>query len=536
MNDPSDLLKIQNLGLTPKPAVVIDPPMVTETAAQLAPSAHQAAVLSWVRTGRGHATVEAVAGSGKSTLLRMACEQTAASVGMFAFNNEAKNALVAKVAGLAHVTVSTIHSLGNGAIPRHQVNADKYRTAIRPFQADWRKGKLFGAKLSTKVREALDETDPYLPILKLCDLARLDLLSAPSDAELCALLDHHSIDLPAELFDLAFKITRTLIAEQTLVISSIDFVDMLYLPHVHGFAPRQFSFVFVDECQDLNKAQLVLVKRAVKPGGRMLFVGDRRQAIYGFAGADAESFNEIAKGCETILPLSVCYRCPKTVIARAQTLCPQIEAAETAPEGTVRDATADEALAQIVDGDMILCRVNAPLLGLCYQLIAAGIPAAVRGRDISTGLAKTIDAAEKLLTVEQRDNFAQNFGAALSDYTELECAKATRKGGTESQIDNRHEQINDRAECVRAVFGSMARCDDSDALKSAIATLFANNRPAVQLSSVHRAKGLEAKRVFILRPELLENPRAKTEWQLEQERNLNYVAVTRALSELVFIR
>jgi superfamily I DNA/RNA helicase len=52
---------------------------------------------------------------------------------------------------------------------------------------------------------------------------------------------------------------------------------------------------------------------------------------------------------------------------------------------------------------------------------------------------------------------------------------------------------------------------------------------------VHRAKGLEAKNVFILKPELLPHPMAKQPWQQEQERNIKYVAFTRALESLQFI-
>jgi superfamily I DNA/RNA helicase len=55
------------------------------------------------------------------------------------------------------------------------------------------------------------------------------------------------------------------------------------------------------------------------------------------------------------------------------------------------------------------------------------------------------------------------------------------------------------------------------------------------LSSIHRAKGLEAKRVFILRSDLLPHPMAKSEWAKGQEKNLSYVAKTRAIETLVYV-
>ncbi len=57
----------------------------------------------------------------------------------------------------------------------------------------------------------------------------------------------------------------------------------------------------------------------------------------------------------------------------------------------------------------------------------------------------------------------------------------------------------------------------------------------IRLSTVHRAKGLEAQRVWVLRPDLMPHPMARQDWAVEQERNLIYVAVTRAIGELYWV-
>ena len=59
---------------------------------------------------------------------------------------------------------------------------------------------------------------------------------------------------------------------------------------------------------------------------------------------------------------------------------------------------------------------------------------------------------------------------------------------------------------------------------------------AVMLSTAHKSKGLEANRVLILLPNKLplKWPH-QLEWQLRQEMNLKYVALTRAKKELVFV-
>ena len=93
--------------------------------------------------------------------------------------------------------------------------------------------------------------------------------------------------------------------------SKMDFTDMIFLPIKFGVAVKQYDFVFIDECQDLNSCQRELMQKAIKPNtGRFVAVGDPAQAIYGFAGADSDSFKKLCNIPNTIqLPLSVCYRC-----------------------------------------------------------------------------------------------------------------------------------------------------------------------------------------------------------------------------------
>ena len=58
----------------------------------------------------------------------------------------------------------------------------------------------------------------------------------------------------------------------------------------------------------------------------------------------------------------------------------------------------------------------------------------------------------------------------------------------------------------------------------------------VLLSSVHRAKGLEAATVYISSPEKMPHPMAQLEWEIDQEYNIKYVAMTRSMDTLIFIK
>ena len=66
-----------------------------------------------------------------------------------------------------------------------------------------------------------------------------------------------------------------------------------------------------------------------------------------------------------------------------------------------------------------------------------------------------------------------------------------------------------------------------------LGNLYSRGKGAVTLSTVHRAKGLEAERVIILRPDLLPLAVERT-WEKVQERNVKYVALTRSKRELIF--
>ena len=77
-----------------------------------------------------------------------------------------------------------------------------------------------------------------------------------------------------------------------------------------------------------------------------------------------------------------------------------------------------------------------------------------------------------------------------------------------------------------------------DGIAAKIDDIFSDRTKAgIRLSSIHKAKGLEADRVFFLQlPKArCPHPMAKTPWQYEQEKNLLYVAYTRAIRELIIV-
>jgi superfamily I DNA/RNA helicase len=246
-------------------------------------------------------------------------------------------------------------------------------------------------------------------------------------------------------------------------------------------------------------------------------VGDRRQSIYGFRGADRRAIPKIIERLgATVLPLSISYRCPRLVVEQARAIVPTIEAAPGAPDGVVRSCDVSQLERDALPGDFVVSRTNAPLLSLCWKWIKAGRRAEIRGRDIGGGLASWVRGTNATTIDELTTCIEQWF---------------TRELKRRVAIERDTQDVEDKAECLHALCEGAASVQ---AVLDKIDRLFSNDdREGVDpgkilLTSTHRAKGLEADRVWLLRDTYCKR-------KSEEESNLLYVAITRAKRELVFV-
>lgn len=318
----------------------------------------------------------------------------------------------------------------------------------------------------------------------------------------------------------------------------IDFDDMVLFPLVKNLRVRfQKDVLLLDEAQDLSRARQALARKFVKPHtGRMIVIGDGRQAIYGFSGSDAAALENLISSLNAVrMPLSVTWRCPKKVVALAQTIVPDIEAADSASEGSIEyvrclpdDAktVAETGLELVNPDDFIMCRNTAPLIGVAYKLIRKGIACKVEGRAIGDGL-QALAKRWKVKTIDV-------LRGKLKMYRGREIEKAQAKGQ-----DAKIEEIEDK---VATLEGICEECTLQGKHTVAdvcafIDALFADGaKGVVTCMTYHRAKGRESKRVFLWEHEArCPSKMAKQPWQLEQEANLAYVAFTRPKEQLVFV-
>lgn len=292
--------------------------------------------------------------------------------------------------------------------------------------------------------------------------------------------------------------------------------------------------------------------------GRIIVVGDRNQSIYGFRGADITAIPNLQKmlesrsnGCK-VFPLSVCRRCPKSHIRLAQALVPDIKWCEKerdgieAPEGEIYQLSLEAAVAMMKEGDLGQGRVNRVLIPVAYALIKLKKKVIIRGRDFGAGLIALIKAlkpesvADLLYKIQQYETkefkklMVADGLAKADDNNEYEIHSDTISRLSKKN-QSKLEALLDKTGCVTAL------CDGVETIAEVVKNIndiFAEfddegkPKDAVVLGTVHRTKGLEAHNVFVIDPENFPHPMASKSWEVQQERNLAYVSVTRAKFQL----
>ena len=486
---------------------------------EFTPSRYQSAVYENIQSGSGNIVIDAVAGSGKSTTIVNALKLIPEnySVLFLAFNKAIVEELKLKIGYQSNVEVKTLHSLGAGSVMRtfkSQLDNSKYRRYI----SDAIK---FGSIKPTFELEEEEILDYRQNIYSLVDLCRAYLCNDVKS--LFTIAGKYLINVIDNEVEMALNVVSWGKNNTT----KIDFTDMIFLPNVKKLDMPKFDYVFIDECQDLNTAQRELFLQTLKPTGRFIAVGDPRQAIYGFAGADVESFNVLKSLPNTkLLPLSVCYRCDAEIINLAKSIVPQIESKDNAESGNVnRDAK----ITDIQDGDMILCRVTAPLVGLCMNYIANGVKAYVKGRDIGLNLINMIKKTNRRNTTDVLERLNSELHKIA-----LKVMNRTRCTLQEAKQDSLYTSHQDKIQAIEVIAKDLKT---AQAVINRIENLFKeNDRSGICLSTIHKAKGLESDNVYIIHEDKLLLKRAmRTEWSAEQEHNLVYVAYTRAKHNLGFV-
>ena len=467
--------------------------------------------------------VRARAGTGKTTTIceaikRLLQADKTRQIIVAAFGKAIADELVSRFVGY-DVTVKTLHALGLSCVKRFWPDvkvgftsdrADALAEAVCGARTPDAIKKLV-AKLHTKGREINAHAT------QLGDLTELALRFECEPTE----------EWIADGFDLAFIEQKALdamalAASVKPVKTGIDGSDMLFLPVRNGWLRKMCDDIVVDEAQDMNATQLEIAVSIARH--RVIVVGDDKQAIYAFRGADSEALDRLKTELSAVeLPLNITYRCAKSIVREAQRLVPDFEAGENNLEGEVLTLDASKLTQTASAGDFILSRVNAPLVSIAMSLLRSGKRTRIAGRDIGKGLIA--------LVRKMKARSVPELLTKIESWKTREIVRLDAKfvGKMDSPTySTRLDAIIDQADMLSSLTDGAANVAE---VETRIEALFTDDglgqAGMITCSSVHRSKGLEADRVFVLADTLRETS--------DEERNIAYVAITRAKSTLVYV-
>jgi len=489
-------------------------------------NAQQQAALDFCLTGSGSLNLIARAGTGKTHTLLAIASEIRGNAFLGAFNRAIADELQRRIPQRPGLEANTLHGAGLRA----------WRSFYRNTKVDGNKMRAIARKIWPMDRKAAVAAEMLIGFAKQSAFG----LDMPyEDVDLWErLIDYYDIEeeIPATVKRKFFLEGCVWAYEQSLEQCigkgnrgecALDFNDMLLAPLYYRIALKTMQWVLLDEAQDTNETRRRLCLAMIGGGraGRLIAVGDPAQSIYGFSGATADAMGLIRKQLNsTELPLNVTYRCPRAVVELAQTWVPDFTAHPTAPNGVIRHISHKDFWLEKFDPitDVILCRFTRPLAGIAATLRERGVVCVVEGQSGKSLLALAGKWGEISLDA---------FRTLLDEFEEAKVKEWT----LEDRLD-KAAAVRDRCGTVRAFMRGMGMSmTPRDLARQIEMTFREEDRTGVlTLATVHRSKGREWVRVYLIgRNEYMPSGYARQDWEMEQERNLMYVAVTRTKKELV---
>lgn len=478
-------------------------------------SSQQQEIFDFFANGHGHLVVRARAGTGKTTTIVEAIKYAPETkILLCAFNKRIADELTLRLSSVnPNAQAKTLHSVGFSAVRRAKsnvrvVNGNRASDLALEVCGSATPDPILKlvANLHTKGREIAPHAKFFGDLTDLLYTFECE----PSEEWAAAGYDAAYVERSAlKAMELASKVHR----------NEIDFADMIFLPVRNGWLTKQFDLVVVDEAQDMTVAQLEIARGICR--GRLVVVGDNCQAIYGFRGADSESLDRLKTELNAVeLGLTTTYRCGKSIVELAARLVPDFQAGEKNSDGEILNLPMAKLTESLENGDFLLSRVNAPLVSTALKLLKGGKRARIAGRDIGAGIKALVNKLAKGRAANSIPEFLDRVTAWQARETER-MQRANRP--------ERAAEIADKAEMI------VSLCEEAKSVADVtnrIDVLFTDDglgaMGVITCSSVHRSKGLEANRVFILQDTLKAHS--------QEELNIQYVAITRAKNTLVWVK
>lgn len=482
------------------------------------PTPEQEAILSAARGSAANLLIEALAGAAKTTTLELLARSLPPQATLsLAFNKRIAEEMTKKLP--SHVTCKTLNSVGHFAwarvigAKRLTLNGRKSYELLKEATdklSQSEKQELFPyfKSMLDAIRKA--KSIGYVPE-KHSNLSK-GLVSEAEFWEACEIDGDEVPPLQREIVNKVLSASIKFSYQGT-----IDFDDQIYMSALFGTTFDQYPLVMVDEAQDLSPLNHAMLARIAKQ--RLIAVGDRWQSIYQFRGAASDSMQRLQADFKMRnMPLSISFRCPRTIVALARSRAPNMQCPEWAIEGSVTHH--EDKFPTLAGEAAIICRNNAPLFALALRLLRERRPVKLHGSDIGPQLIKLLKTI--CTGAGTRDPIT-----AIDEWVNKKLATAK---------DHQKNSIADRGEALRVFAEEGGSLDGAVAYAEAILA----QEGTIQLMSGHKAKGLEFDTVYHLDSWRIPSKHAKRSEEngnsepLEQEANLNYVITTRAKRDLHF--
>lgn len=467
---------------------------------------------------------------------------------VLAFNSHISKEMTARIEALgrSRVTVKTTHSLGLSMVARNIRNGipvDKEKIKISNFMQEAMDAvaeqgipgprltlpfhfSVLHKILGIAMAEGYYAGEGTVPQGGLSwNEVRLRANCEEADVAIQSSFDRQSKTMSEkdaiELWGKLIRITRELMLRMYQDTSLMTFDEMLYWPVIRGYSDRQWDWVLVDEAQDLSRIQAELLERLRHNGTRVVICGDPHQACYAFRGARHDSFELLEAKLEaTALPLSISFRCAQEIVKEAQRYVPHFQPAPSAPKGEVCGGTFAECLGNPAPGALLLARTNATLLIAALTLFDRNKPFGWIGRNLEHQL-----LGDLYRFGDTEDSFGE-IVHRTHEYLSTRAQKLQAKGEERERIE-----VQDRINILTVLRHRYAGNHTLGTVTEHIKRIFGGTErkaiadDRINLSSIHRSKGLEAHTVYYVQDaENLKGP---------QETNLRYIATTRAKRTLV---
>lgn len=465
---------------------------------KIIPSSYQLAIFTDIAKGSGHTIIEACAGSGKTRTLIEGFKfvPKKQKILMMAFNKSIAEELRSQAP--SYVDTFTSHSLG-------------FRTIKKCFgNVSFVEDKAINVVRKILPKEYNNFSNVY-SICRLLNLSKGFLTDTPKSLE--NLIDNFGIDTYDVEIDKFISFTIKALGVCKELKNIIDYDDMIYFPFCFNLPIQQFDYVFLDEVQDFNPAQVYIATSACKRTGRIIATGDSSQNLYSWRSVDINSMEKLTNKLQAKrLPLSISYRCAKNIVKLANSFVPQMEAHISNIDGIISETNDNDLIEKVKPGDFVLSRVNAPLINYCLSLLKLKIPANIQGRDIGTNLSHLIKQSE----TKDVDSFL----FWLDKWKTIEYERLRKKNKDTTFI-------SDKIACLQSLCEGENKIEN---VQNKIKLLFkdSDSESQVIFSTIHRAKGLERDRAFVL----LDTFKSINS---QEEKNVMYVAITRAKKELILV-